>query len=122
MRSLVSSLALLISVISSGQELSGSDLLDSAIAYHDPTGSWPTFKGNLGVTMSTPDGKERVSDITINFPEEVFELRTTQEGNTMTQTLIKGQCELLLNGSSSISKEDQEKHRLSCERAASTLR
>lgn len=99
------------------QELSGKELLNKAIQYHDPNGAWPTFKGKMQVTMSTPDGKERVSDIIMDLPKEYFQVIATKDGVTMKQTVNKGDCELALNGSTDISEEDQKKHRLTCERA-----
>jgi len=40
-----------------------------------------------------------------------------RDSSTITQTLKKGECELMLNGSTKISEKDKEKHRLTCERA-----
>ncbi len=110
-------LAILISLASSAQELTGTQLLEKAIKYHDSEKSWDSFRGNLGVTMNTPDGKERISDLVINLPQEYFELRSSKDGAKLKQTLSKGECELKLNGSTTISEEDLKTHRLSCERA-----
>jgi hypothetical protein len=101
----------------SAQELSGDALLNKAIDYHDPTGSWTSFKGELDITMSTPDGKERKSDIIINLPKAYFQVTSTKEGVTLKQTLNKEKCDLMLNGSSTISEDDKDKYRLTCERA-----
>jgi len=111
-------LFLLIVFQSIGQELTGEQLLEKAISYHDPNGMWGSFSGNFVVTMSTPDGKERVSTIEIDLPKEYFHVGSTKEGVSISQTVDKGECQLLLNGSNAISEEDQEKHRLTCERAA----
>ena len=110
-------LASLISFLSFGQELTGSQLLQRAIEYHDPNDNWSSFKGNLGITMSTPDGKKRVSDITLNLPMEYFQVSSTKDEVMLQQTLDKGECELKLNGSTDISEEDKKTHRLTCERA-----
>lgn len=101
----------------SAQLLSGEELLDKAISYHDPSDSWSSFKGNLGVTMSTPDGKERISDIVLNLPGEHFQLISEKDGVVLKQVLKKGECKLMLNGSATVSEEDKKKHRLTCERA-----
>jgi hypothetical protein len=107
----------LITTVSLAQEITGSQLLQKTIEYHDPKDAWSSFKGNLGVTMSTPDGKERVSDITLNLQEEYFQVISTKDSTLVKQTLSKGNCELMLNGSITISEEDKKTHRLSCERA-----
>lgn len=98
------------------QNITGKQLLENAIEYHDPNDSWPTFNGQLEITMSTPDGKERVSDITLNFPKEYFQLISVKDGITIKQTLNKGKCELELNGSKTITEEEIKTHRLTCER------
>ncbi|KAG1652320.1 hypothetical protein GQR58_026409 [Nymphon striatum] len=111
------SLALLASIISFGQQLTGDQLLDKAIEYHDPNKNWSTFKGNLSITMSTPDKKERVSAITLDLPKEYFQLISEKDGAIIQQILDKKECQLSLNGSATISEEDQTKFKLTCERA-----
>jgi uncharacterized protein DUF6503 len=100
------------------QELTGTQLLNKAIAYHDPNGSWDTFQGKLFITMNTPDGKVRLSEVEINLPAQYFKLTASQEGTTIEQTLEKGNCTLKLNGSTTISTKDKKTYRISCERAS----
>jgi hypothetical protein len=108
---------LVISLVSFSQELTGSQLLDKSIDYHDPNGNWSSFKGNFTVTMSTPDGKERISNLTLNLPQEYFQVSSAKDSVILKQTLDKGDCELMLNGSIELSEEDKKTHRLTCERA-----
>lgn len=108
---------LVISLVSFSQELTGSQLLDKSIDYHDPNGNWSSFKGNFAVTMSTPDGKERISNLMLNLPQEYFQVSSTKDSVILKQTLDKGDCELMLNGSTELSEEDKKTHRLTCERA-----
>ena len=110
-------LVALIPLVSLGQELTGSQLLEKGIGYHDSNNTWNSFKGNFGITMSTRDGKERVSTITLNLPQEYFQHTSTKDTITLKQTLNKGKCELSLNGNTTISEEDKKTHRLTCERA-----
>lgn len=116
MRYFILFLALLASLSSFGQQLTGDELLNKAIEYHDPNNNWFTFKGNLSITMSTPDQKERVSAITLNLPKEYFQLISEKDGVILQQILDKKECQLTLNGSTTISEEDQKKHKLTCER------
>ncbi len=106
-----------ISFFSLAQELTGEQLLDKAISYHDPNNSWDSFNGHLNIIMTTADGKERRSSIVINLPKEYFQVHSTQDNNVIQRTLNKGECELMLNGSTTISEEDQKTHRLTCEGA-----
>lgn len=100
-----------------GQELTGQQLLDKAIAFHDPQGAWQYFHGALDITMSMPDGKERVSEIVMNLPNQYFKATSTKDGVKLEQSVSKGICALALNGSSNISETDAKTHRLTCERA-----
>lgn len=109
--------ALFVSFTSVAQGLSGDELLGKAIEYHDPMGIWPTFTGKMQITMSTPDGKDRVSDITMDLPQQYFQVIAKKDGVTLSQTVNKGDCELALNGNTEISETDRKKHRISCERA-----
>ena len=61
------------------QEITGQQLLDRAIKVHDPNGNWNSFKGNLQVTMSTPDKAARVSDILIDLPAQKFSVAATRD-------------------------------------------
>ncbi len=98
------------------QEISASELLDKAIAYHDPNDLWDLFQGKLFINMSYPDGRERRSEVEIDLPKEYFRLTSTKEDAVIEQTLIKEDCTLKLNGSTSISDEDKKTHGLTCER------
>ena len=99
------------------QELTGKQLLQQAIAFHDPNGQWNNFKGSFQVTMQTPNGSDRVSAISIDLQKELFSLRVSKDAETYSYNLSKDSCAMLLNGNSKILEEDKERLRLSCERA-----
>jgi len=100
-----------------GQDLSAGQLLNKAISYHDPQGNWEDFKGQLFITMKTPNSSDRLSEITIDLPQQYFKLIAKKDTVITEQILDKGNCKLLLNGSETISEDEAKKHRLSCERA-----
>ncbi len=106
-----------LSVSATGQELSGSDLLEKAIQYHDPHANWNTFNGTFMVTMSTPDRSDRESIITINRPGEYFRLKATRDSIITEQILDNEDCILFLNGRSKFTEREKETHRLNCDRA-----
>jgi hypothetical protein len=95
----------------SAQNLSGEELLDKAIQYHDPTGAWTTFNGTLNVTMETPKGANRVSKIDINLPQEYFSVRAMRDTVVTTYTLAKEVC------TTSIMEVDPKAKRTPCETA-----
>jgi hypothetical protein len=100
-----------------GQDLTAPQLLNKAIAFHDPQGNWEDFKGQLFITMKTPNSSDRLSEITIDLPQQYFKLVAKKDKVITEQIMDKGNCKLLLNGSETISEEETKKHRLTCERA-----
>ena len=99
-----------------GQEMTGSQLLEKAIEYHDPNGNWATFSGTFNVTMKTPTKSDRHSIISLDLPNEYFELFAAQD-KTSYQYILEGQkCNINFNGH--IATEDEKiTNNLSCERA-----
>jgi len=70
---------LLLIATSHAQELTGSELLQKTIEFHDPNGNWETFKGGFNVVMKTPNSSDRISKIQLNFPKEEFVLDVAKE-------------------------------------------
>lgn len=108
--------ALIISASSFCQELTGTELLEKSIAYHDPNNAWSAFNGNFMVVMETPNSSERKSQIGINKPRQVFSLKVQQDSDSYSYLLDKDSCQILLNGQSEIDQEKIKNFRLNCER------
>ncbi|MGB1041890.1 MAG: DUF6503 family protein [Tenacibaculum sp.] len=106
----------LLSFSVNAQEITGKQLLDKAIQYHDPNGNWASFKGTLNVTMKTPDKPNRVSEIKINLPKESFFVKSSRGKNTTAYTVVKDSCLIEFNGKIA-SEEEKTTHKLSCSRA-----
>jgi len=117
MKNITTLLLLFTSIISFSQDITGDELLEKAIQFHDPNGNWETFKGALFVTMKTPKGTPRESSIRISLPEEYFSVKTIRDTITTTYTVRKGVCNIAINGDENPSKEQVKKLGLSCERA-----
>lgn len=94
------------------QNITGQELLEKSIHYHDPQGNWNTFNGSLHVTMKTPKGSDRVSKIEINLPEEYFSVQAKRDTVQTTYTMDKGKCRTTITDS--ISKPSR---RTPCEMA-----
>jgi len=94
-----------------GQSLTGTEVLEKAIAYHDPLNNWNTFNGDLQVTMTTPNASPRVSDIVINLPKEYFSVIAKRDTTLTTYTLDKSIC------TTSIKEKPEEGKRTPCETA-----
>jgi hypothetical protein len=117
MKNLTTLLLLFISITLFSQEISGDQLLEKAIQFHDPNGNWETFKGELFVTMETPKRSPRKSRIRINLLEEYFFVKAVRDTIITEYAVHKGDCSFAINGNTNPSSELKKKYSLSCERA-----
>jgi len=108
-------LLLFLSAIHSYAQLTGTQLLDKAIEYHDPQGNWKTFDGTLFVTMETPNAPNRDSEIKINLPEAYFFLKATRGGKTTEYKIDEGKCSVVLLGKRT-PEEEKEAREKGCDR------
>lgn len=110
-------LALLFSTLcfSVSAQITGPELLNKAIDYHDPNGNWPTFQGTLSIDLTMAEGKIRKSEVTIDLASERFELSETTDVQ-ITRSIKGNDCRTTLNGSPDFSSLEKEKHKLTCER------
>lgn len=97
-------------------KMTGEKLLDKAISYHDPNSNWGSFNDSFTVTMETPNRPNRISNISINIPADVFELTATRDSITTQYQLNKEDCVFSLNGDFMVSDALAKAHNLSCER------
>ena len=117
MKKLLIILALFLSVKTFAQEITGKQLLEKAIQFHDPNGKWETFKGRLFVTMETPKSPKRQSEIQIDLPNQYFSVKAKSGENTSEYIVDKDSIQIFFNGDSNLSEETLKKNRLSKERA-----
>ena len=115
-------IALLVSIFFIGftafsQNITGDELLDKAIKYHDPNNNWTSFNDTLLVTMESPKGTKRVSDIVINLPESYFYVKAKKDTLTTEYTIDKETCSIALNGNKNLSKTILKANNLSCKSA-----
>ena len=117
MKNLLILIAFVFSVQSFGQKLTGKQLLEKAIKYHDPNGNWENFKGTLWVTMETPKSPKRVSEIKIDLPNQLFSVKATSDKNTSEYIVNKDVIDIVFNGVKNPSEDVLKKNKLSKERA-----
>jgi hypothetical protein len=108
---------LLISMSSFSQEISGDELLEKAIQFHDPNGNWETFEGSFLVRMETPNSAPRESNIQINVSKEYFSVKAIRDTVSTVYTMRKGVCTAEINGNDNPSEVLKKKYSLNCERA-----
>jgi len=93
-----------------------SDLVEQAIAFHDPQGVWQYGVLRLHLEETRPDGPSRETTLLIDNTRGRFEIATQRDGAQIDGVLDGAGCEMRLNGSTHFSHEEKEKYRLTCER------
>lgn len=93
----------------------GAELLDKAIAYHDPNNNWSHFKGKLIITMETPNSSNRVSEIDIDLPNDYFKSTVTKDSTITTYLLKNGKCITSISDSLRIANLPEPPKRSHCE-------
>lgn len=117
MKNILFLLFILVCIQINAQELTGPELLDKAIAYHDPNSNWNNFKGSLYIELEMPDRPNRSSEVVIDLPKEFFSLKETRGDTTTQRTVNKGLCSFSLNGKDKLSEEQLKRYRGDCERS-----
>lgn len=97
--------------------MTGNELLERAIAYHDPHGNWKNFKGKIATVMTKPEAPSRRTDLEINLPAHYFKATVRQNNHTIDYILDRGDCELMLNNSTMIADHYRDSLRITCDRA-----
>ena len=103
--------------LSCEKEITSEQLLENAIAYHDPNDKWNSFNSSFHITMETPDAPNRESDITINNLENAFYLKAVRDTTTIEYKLRGNDCNIALNRNTQFSEDEAKAHNLNCDRA-----
>ncbi|MCO4821275.1 MAG: hypothetical protein KC469_04355 [Flavobacteriaceae bacterium] len=112
------SFALLLTLLSSCEKkMTGTELLDNAITYHDPNSNWGSFDGQFNVVMETPNRPLRNTAIKINRPESYFYSKAVIDSTSTEYEVNKGKCVIKYNGSTNFNDSIAKANQLNCERA-----
>ena len=103
--------------IGTAQNMSGPELLDKAIAYHNANGNWKNFKGKMSITMDSPNSGKRNTMLFLDFPSQYFKSLVRKDNHTIESIIEKDSCILKLNGSTNIAQVYRDSLKITCERA-----
>ncbi|MEM9822810.1 MAG: DUF6503 family protein [Bacteroidota bacterium] len=98
-----------------GQPMTGPQLLEKSIAYHDPQGVWGAQKVKLQLKETRPDGGSRMTQLFLHPKEGSFVLEQTRGEDHLWRKVVGKTCEHRLNKSATFSKDEARKHRLNCD-------
>jgi extradiol dioxygenase family protein len=99
-----------------GQDMTGSQLLEKAIEYHDPQWKLVNIFRNFQCNDENPTKSDRHSIISLDLPNEYFQLHAYQDNISYEYTLETQKCNINFNGNIATDKE-KTANKLSCERA-----
>jgi hypothetical protein len=101
----------------SAQKITGPDLVKKTIQYHDPNNNWSHFKGKLFIEMKMPEGSQRLSEVSIDLPQEYFKLSSLKNDNQIEHVVNKDNCSFTLNSKIEFSVEEVKTYNLTDTRA-----
>ncbi|WP_036151275.1 DUF6503 family protein [Maribacter forsetii] len=104
-------------IFNHAQEISGNELLEKAIAFHDPEDNWSTFKGKMLIEMENPKSSMRSTLVELKLPTNYFKTTVTKDNYVIESELNNDECTLKLNGSTSIFPKIKDSLNISCDRA-----
>lgn len=90
------------------------ELLDAAIAFHDPESLWGTAPLDLTFEETRPDDPARTTEVAIDIAAERFSWSTTRGGHRLFGELAGTKCETRLDGGAEFSDGARQEHRLTC--------
>ncbi len=117
MRYLLFGFIVLNSWLGTTQDLTGPQLLEKTISYHDPNRNWNNFKGKMAIIMTTPKSETRRTDLEFNLPARYFKSNVRKGNHTVDYIIDKGKCKLFLNNSPVIADNYRDSLQITCERA-----
>ena len=92
--------------------LTGPQLVQKTVAYHDPKGKWATLKTRLFFRSTTAKGKESLFEVELDNTTGYFCHISHPEGHEVAKGVVDGKEVLLLDGQSDISEADRKQFQL----------
>lgn len=99
------------------QGITGSELLDKTIAYHDPDGNWSSLATKITFEEDERNGKMIKQIIEFRDGGDYYKGYRSDGEHEVVQMLEGEVCTLTLDGKKEFSDEEKEKHRLTPDRA-----
>ena len=99
-----------------GQDMTGSELLDKTISFHDSNGKWSSLAAKVTFEPEERDGKTINRFIEFKDGGNYFRYYKNDGEIEIDESVNSGECTISLNGKTDISDEDKEKYRLTCDR------
>lgn len=96
------------------QQITGEELLQKTLRYHDPEGNWGQSAFSLELRSELPDGKFYQIQVDIDLPGERFTYRSERNGHKIEKGLVRGACFAKIDDRENPSEEEVKEYRLDC--------
>lgn len=97
------------------QNLTGPELLQKSIEYHDPGRTWATFKGKFDLTETRPGGADRSTTLLLDNSTSFFRLDQKRGGELIMRVVENEECHHAVKGKE-LDESLAEKFKLNCDR------
>lgn len=97
--------------------LTGPEIVDKAIDYHDPNGLWSTLQSQINLEESRPGGQTRQTQLYIDNKNGHFCVSRNSEGHLIERHIINGECLYLVDGDESYTEEESTSFNLNNDRS-----
>lgn len=92
--------------------LTGPQLVQKSIAYHDPQGKWPTLRTRLFFRSTTATGNESKFEVELDNATGYFCHISHPGGHEVVKGVVNGQEVFLLDGRKDVSDADRQQYQL----------
>jgi len=96
------------------QIITGQELLEKSIQYHDPKGEWDTFNGIMNFRETRPNGADRETAMMLDNEKGIFSLDQMRAGYQVEKFIEQDQCSYKVNGTNTVADSLIQKFRLTC--------
>ncbi|MEL7221643.1 MAG: DUF6503 family protein [Bacteroidota bacterium] len=96
-------------------DMTGAEVLERSIAYHDPGNKWMTDTHELRLYESRPGGSYRITDLSMAEGQGVFVMNQRRGRALIHRAIDPMGCKLMLNGNARFTEAEAKQYRLTCE-------
>lgn len=106
----------LLSLLLASSTLSGPEIVDRSIRYHDPDSDWFRAIVTMELRETRPEGIDRDASLVLDVVAGEFDYEARIGDHTIRRALLDGDCLTSLDGRTELTHEEQQEHGLDCAR------
>ena len=97
--------------------MTGPEVVDKAIGYHDPNGLWSTLQGQINLEESRPGGPTRQTQLYFDNKNGHFCVLRNVENHQIERHIVNGECLYIVDGDNSYTEEESTSFKLNDDRS-----